>query len=96
MWEKRQPNSQTYKITTKANKKILRHRVCLSSFSSSTANITNFCRLATSRLADIFGNGTIDKHDKKFKRAKTPEIKRINRAPKEEISKSCEGLCESL
>ena len=38
--------------------------------------------LVPSRLANIFGNGSIHKHDKKYKRAKIPEINRINRAPK--------------
>ena len=49
-------------------------------------------RLATNRLANIFGNGTIYIHDKKLKNVKTPEIKQ---APQNE-KKSCEGLCESL
>ena len=66
-------------------------------------------RLATSRLANIFGNGAIYRHDKKIEKGKTPEIYLINRkrssaegaselrsAEPEEISKSCEGLCESL
>ena len=42
-------------------------------------------RLATSRLTNIFGNGTMYRHDKNLKRAETPEINqinRINRAPK--------------
>ena len=38
-------------------------------------------RLATSLPANIFGNDTIYRHDKKPKRAKTPEINQINRAP---------------
>ena len=55
----------------------------------------SFCfpRLATSRFASIFGNDTIHRHDKKLKRSKTPEIDRINRAPRK---KSSEGLCEGL
>ena len=42
--------------------------------------------LVPSRLANIFGNGTIHKHGKKYKRAKIPEINRINRAPKPRAS----------
>ena len=42
--------------------------------------------LATSRLTNIFGNRTIYRHEKKLKRAKTPEINRINRAPKARAS----------
>ena len=34
-------------------------------------------RLATSRLANMFGNGTMCGHDKNLKRAKTPEINQI-------------------
>ena len=60
--------------------------------------ILNFCNaknLATSRLANIFGNGTIYRHDKKLKRAKTPEINQRNRAHQNR-KKSSEGLCASL
>ena len=50
---------------------------------------TRQARLATNRLAIIFGNGTMYRHDKNLKRAKTPEINqiyRINRAPKARAS----------
>ena len=43
-------------------------------------------RLATSRLANTFGNGTVYRHDKKIERVKTPEMNRINRAPKARAS----------
>ena len=42
-------------------------------------------RLATSRLANIFDNGMMYRHDKNLERAKTPEINQryqVNRAPK--------------
>ena len=45
--------------------------------------------LATSRLANIFGNGTIYRHDKILKRAKKKTIElinRTNRAPKARAS----------
>ena len=47
----------------------------------------NVPRLATSQLANIFGNDTIHRHGKKrLKRAKNPEINRINRALKARAS----------
>ena len=46
-------------------------------------------RLATSRLANIFGNGTMYSHDKNLERAKTPEINQIYR-----INPSAEGVSE--
>ena len=58
-----------------------------------------YSRLATSRLAYIFGRGRIYKHDKKLKRAETPEI---NPAPEASELRSAEGapepegLCENL
>ena len=45
-------------------------------------------RLATSLFANIFGNGTIYRHDKKLKRAKAPEINRINRELRSTTHKS--------
>ena len=54
-------------------------------------------RLATSRLANIFGNGTMCGHDKNLKRAKTPEINqiyRINRAPNARASFEAPGVPE--
>ena len=64
-------------------------------------------RLATSRLANIFGNGTMYRHDKKkTEKGRNPRNKpNIPNKPSAEGTselrahqnrKSCEGLCESL
>ena len=45
-------------------------RECFKTVQNTSKNI----RLATSRLANIFGNGTMYRHDKNLKRAKPPEI----------------------
>ena len=44
------------------------------------ANFIVIPRLATSRLANIFGSSTIYRHDKKLKRAKIRDTNQINRA----------------
>ena len=59
-----------------------------------TASLILF-RLATSRLAKIFSNGTIYRHDKKLKRAKPPELTKPNKPSAEGTSELRAGRPEN-
>ena len=81
------------------SEKFIKHNEC---------RYTHPTRLVASRLANIFGNGTMYRHDKNLKRAIDPEITKLNIPSSAEVAselrsaegtrknrkKSCEGLAK--